>query len=411
LIVESVNQLFEPASEAEIVDVVQRAAVDRNALTIAGADTKRGWGRPVMAAAQLSVKNFGGIDLYEPEELVLSARAGTTMSEIAQRLSQQGQHLAFEPPDFGPLFGSAAGAGTLGGTVACNLAGPRRIAAGAARDHVLGFAGVNGLGDAFKAGGRVVKNVTGFDLAKLMSGSFGTLAVMTTITLKVLPAPEDSCSVLVFGPTADAAIEIMGLALRSPHEPSGVAFLPERVAARAALATDARSGSSVVVLRLEGASPSVRARCAALKDLLMDRGEIVEIAAAESRDLWHAIRDVAPLIGDGTRAVWHLSVPPAMGARVAAEIAGADDDLYFDWGGGRIWFASATDPFVACDRIRAAINRTGGHATLFRASAQQHNTVAVFQPLSRVEATLVGRLKDQFDPYRILNPGRMYEGL
>jgi len=410
-----VPRIFVPAGEAEIVEAVRRAIADRQPLAICGAGSKDGWGRPV-EADRLSLASLSGIETYEPEELVLSARAGTTMSELEQRLAQHGQHFAFEPPDLGPLFGLPAGQGTLGGAVGCNLAGPRRIAGGAARDHVLGFSGVNGLGESFKAGGRVVKNVTGFDLAKLLAGSFGTLAILSQITLKVLPAPEDSCSILVFAEDAAGAIDIMGAALRSPHEISGAAYLPARVVRRLGVDAVTQAARGVVVLRIEGAAPSVAARTSGLRDLLKTRadksaGEIADVAAVESCRIWREIRDVARLIGDGVRTIWHISVPPAAGARIAAAIADADDDLYFDWGGGRIWLASASEPAVAAARIRAAVAAHGGHATLIRARDEARRTVAVFQPPSRAEAVLIGRLKDNFDPHRILNPGRMYAGL
>ena len=408
-------QTFVPRGEAELVEAVRWAITDKQSLAISGSGSKLGWGRPPESTAQplaaLSLDALDGIDLYEPEELVLSARAGTKMSELEQRLAQHGQQLAFEPPDLGRLFGAPAGAGTLGGTIGCNLSGPRRLSAGAARDHVLGFAGVNGLAEPFKAGGRVVKNVTGFDLSKLLCGSFGTLAALTHITLKVLPAPEDSCSILVFVADANAATLIMGAALQSPHEIGGAAYLPERVARHSHVAPIAQAGKSVVALRLEGAAPSVAARGAALKDLLKDRGEIADLTMVESRGLWGEIRDVAPYVGDAVRSVWHISVPPAAGAKIAAEIAAPDDDFYFDWGGGRIWLASETDVVGAATRIRRAVAAVGGHATLIRAADEARRTVPVFQPPSRAEAALIGRLKDNFDPHRIFNPGRMYEGL
>jgi glycolate oxidase FAD binding subunit len=406
-----VPQAFIPRGEAEVVDAVRWAIAGKHPLAISGAGSKQGWGRPSDATSSLSLKALGGIDLYEPEELVLSARAGTRMSELEQRLAQHGQQLAFEPPDLGPLFGREAGQGTLGGAVGCNLAGPRRIAAGAARDHVLGFSGVNGLGETFKAGGRVVKNVTGFDLSKLLSGSFGTLAVMTQITLKVLPAPEESRSILVVGADAAGAIGVMGTALRSPHEIDGAAYLPVRAAQRSRVMAIAQGVKPVVALRLEGAAPSVAARGTALKDLLKDRGEIVELATVESRILWGEIRDVAPYVTDATRAVWHISVPPATGAKIATETATEDDDVYFDWGGGRIWLASAEDVATTAMRVRRAVIGVGGHATLIRAADAARRTVPVFQPPSGAEAALIARLKDNFDPHRILNPGRMYEGL
>lgn len=404
------SQTFVPTSEAELVEAVRWALANKQALAVAGSGSKLGWGRPTDAPASLSLKALDGIDLYEPEELVLSAHAGTKIAELEQRLAQHGQQLAFEPPDLGPLFGGAAGQGTLGGAIGCNLSGPRRIAAGAARDHVLGFSGVNGLAEPFKAGGRVVKNVTGFDLSKLLTGSFGTLAILSHVTLKVLPAPEEAHSILVFGADAHAANDIMGLALRSPHELSGAAYLPTRAAARSQVASIAHAAQPVVVLRLEGAAPSVAARSAALQVLLNGRGAIAELTTHESRAVWREIRDVSPFISDATRAVWHVSVPPAAGAIVAAT-AQADDDIFFDWGGGRIWLASAQDPAATAQRLRAAVVAAGGHATLIRANDAARRTVPVFQPPARAEAALIARLKDNFDPHRIFNPGRMYEGL
>lgn len=405
------SQSFIPRTPSEVVEAVRWSVAGGGALRLSGLGTKEDWGRPVDGAGTLSLRAFGGIDLYEPEELVLSVRAGTPMSEVEQRLAQHGQHLAFEPPDFGPLFGHPAGGGSLGGAIGCNLAGPRRVSAGAARDHVLGFSGVNGLGEPFKAGGRVVKNVTGFDLSKLLTGSFGTLAVMTEITLKVLPAPEDVRTVLVFRLAPTAAIEALGIALRSPHEVSGAAYLPHSCAARSSVSTLAHAAAPVAVVRIEGAAPSVAARCEALRSLLSDWGEIVELGEQDSRRLWREIRDVHPLIAAGHRSVWRLSVPPAAGAGVAARVCDADDDIYFDWGGGLIWLASAGDPIATEPSIRAAVAQAGGHATLIRAAAAVRSRVAVFQPLSRIEAGLVRRIKDQFDPHRILNPGRMYEGV
>ncbi len=406
------DQIFVPRSEGEVAEAVRWALAGRHALAISGAGTKFGWGRPVNAVASLKLAQFSDIELYEPEELVLSARAGTSMSEIERRLAQHGQQLAFEPPDFGPLFGTPAGGGTLGGAVACNLAGPRRIHAGAARDHVLGFAGVNGLGESFKAGGRVVKNVTGFDLSKLVSGSFGTLAVMTHITLKVLPAPEESRTILLLGCAAAAAIGAMAAALGSPHEISGAAFLPAALATKSRIVSIAGAGVSVTALRIEGAGPSVAVRAETLRTLLGVRGAIGELTDVESRVLWREIRDVAPFLNDRARAIWQLSVPPANGAQVAGDVARqVDGECYFDWGGGRIWLSTVSETIETAAVIRAAVAAVGGHATLMRAGDAARRSVAAFQPLSGAEKHLVARLKDNFDPHRIFNPGRMYEGV
>jgi glycolate oxidase FAD binding subunit len=389
------DESFAPHSEAEVLDLVRHAANDKRPLIVQGAGTKRGWGRPI-AGDVLDLSQLSGITLYEPEELVLSAQAATPLAEIERRLAQRGQRLAFEPPDLGPLYGVPKDKGTLGGAVACNLAGPRRISAGAARDHVLGFAGVSGRGEAFKSGGRVVKNVTGFDLSKLLAGSFGTLAVMTSLTLKVLPASEMTATVLLTGLDTEAAVAAMSKALNSPHEVSGAAHLPH-------------VQPSLTALRLEGTSVSVAARVDGLKALL---GATDLLDTTASVRFWSEVRDVAPLLDDPERAVWQVSIPPASGATVAAAIrARLDARHYFDWGGGRLWLAVAGDVAEGATVIRTAVAASGGHASLMRAADGARRRVAPFQPLPPAEAALVKRLKDNFDPAGILNPSRMYEGV
>jgi glycolate oxidase FAD binding subunit len=296
----------------------------------------------------------------------------------------------------GPLYGVPGAGGTLAGAIACNLAGPRRISAGAARDHLLGFTGVSGRGQVFKSGGLVVKNVTGFDLSKLIAGSFGTLAVMTTLTLKVLPAPEATMTIVLSGRSTADATQAMTRALNSPHDVSGAAYLPGM-------------RPSLTALRLEGTKASVAARADALRSLL-GSGDLLDTAS--SQRFWGEVRDVAPILPDPDRAIWHLSVPPASGAIVAdAILARLDAQYYLDWGGGRLWLAVAGEVAESAAVIRDAVARSGGHATLMRASEGARRRVPPFQPLPAPQAALVKRLKQTFDPAGILNPGRMYEGI
>ncbi|HEX9699490.1 MAG TPA: FAD-binding protein, partial [Acidobacteriota bacterium] len=222
---------FRPDSGAQLAELVAWAAAEEAPLEIVGRGSKQGFGRPVQAAHGLDLSALAGITLYEPEELVLAAHAGTPLAEIEAALAAQNQHLAFEPPDLGPLLGHEADDGSIGGVLACNLSGPRRLKSGAARDHFLGVAAVSGRGEVFKSGGRVVKNVTGYDLCKLLAGSHGTLAVMTDVTVKVMPRPEKTRTVMVFGQDDRQALVVMTQALNSPHEVSGAAHLPAAVAA------------------------------------------------------------------------------------------------------------------------------------------------------------------------------------
>ncbi|HEX6101964.1 MAG TPA: FAD-binding protein, partial [Alphaproteobacteria bacterium] len=248
--------LLTPRDAADVLEIARDAVEHEAPLEILGHGSKRGFGRPVQASRTLDLSQLSGITLYEPDELVLRAGAGTPLALISRVLAEKRQQLAFEPGDWGPLYGTAPGLGTLGGAIAANLAGPRRIKAGAARDHILGFTAVNGRGEAFKAGGRVMKNVTGYDLPKLMAGSFGTLAILTEVTVKVLPAPEAIRTLLIAGLEDARAVAAMSQALGSAHEVSAAAHLPTRIAARSGVRAVALAGRAVTALRLDGPEPS-----------------------------------------------------------------------------------------------------------------------------------------------------------
>ncbi len=406
---QSMTETLKPGDAEQVREVVAWAAAEAAPIEVVGGGSKRALGRPTQATHGLDVSALAGITLYEPAELVLGARAGTKLAEIEAALAEHRQQLAFEPPDYGPLLGGAAGRQTLGGVLACNLSGPRRVKAGAARDHFLGLKAVSGRGEAFKAGGRVVKNVTGYDLCKLICGSYGTLAVMTEVTVKVLPAAEKTRTVLVFGLDDQAAIDAMTAALTGPEEVSGAAHLPAAAAARIAVDYVGGAGANVTALRVEGPAPSVEQRCRSLRDLLGAYGGIEELHGHNSGSLWRAVGDATPLAGQAGRVIWRLSAPPSSGAAVAAQIAReADAEYFYDWGGGLIW-VSLDAPFEPL--VRAAVAETGGHATLVVATEEQRGSLAVFDPQSPGVAALTARVKDGFDPKGVLNPGRMYAGV
>jgi len=409
-------QVLRPADADELRETVASAAAARVPLAVAGAGTKTGLGRPMDCGHVLDLSRLSGVTLYEPEELVISAAAGTPVSVVEETLRAGGQEMCFEPADYGPLLGKPAARGTIGGVFACNLSGPRRVKSGAARDFLLGAKAVNGRGESFKCGGRVMKNVTGYDVCKLLAGSFGTLAVMSEVTFKVLPLPAQIHSVLVLGLDDAAAVAAMAAALMSPFEVYGAAHLPAAAAARSGVATVRSAGKAVTAVRVEGPPPSIRYCCGKLTEMLRARGAVAEIDEAESALLWREIRDVALLPADG-RAVWRLSVTPSKGAEVAREIAGAcDAQFLFDWGGGLVWLAAASEERpealeAEAQAIRQAVAGAGGHALLVRASEAARTRIPVFQPQSHAAAALTLGLKESFDPNRVLNPGRMYEGV
>ncbi|MGN6466001.1 MAG: glycolate oxidase subunit GlcE [Rhizobiaceae bacterium] len=395
---------FTPSTSEEVLSAVQWALSQEEPLEILGHGSKRGIGRPVQAAHTLDLSGLSGVTLYEPEELVLSAKAGTPIAEIEKLLDDNRQQLAFEPMDYGPLFGAERGGGTIGGVLAANVSGPRRIKAGAARDHILGIAAVSGRGEAFKSGGRVVKNVTGYDLSKAMAGSWGTLAVVTDLTFKVLPAAETEATLAVSGLSDEQAVNVMAHAMGSSAEVSAAAHLPVLVSGKVAGGTLA--GTAATVLRVEGVAPSVAWRIGHLKDLLKAAGEMQEIAPEQSRALWRDIRDCSPF-ADGVKPVWRVSMAPSEGHRMIDALRReAGVNAFYDWQGGLIWLEMAAEPEAAA--LRAMVRRFGGgHATLVRAGEPERAALDVFEPQPPALAALSGRLKLEFDPKGILNPGRM----
>jgi glycolate oxidase FAD binding subunit len=392
---------FRPSDEADLVAIVQQALASEEPLELIAGGSKRGLGRPLQVPHVLDLGGFSGIRDYEPEELVLTAGAATPLSEIEAALDGARQMLAFEPGDWRALLGTSAEASTLGGAIACNLAGPRRIRQGAARDHFLGFHAVSGLGEAFKAGGRVVKNVTGYDLSKLMAGSHGTLAALTEISVKVLPRPEATRTVVLSGLDAGQALTAMTQALNSAHELTAAAHLPAEVAS---------GGKAMTLARVEGPAPSVEARAAALRRELASYSDAEITGDDVSLELWREIRDAAPLASLTDRAIWRVSVAPSTAPALIATLGKKLDLRYFlDWGGGLVWLAVPPAQDAGAAIIRSAIG--GGHATLIRASDAIRAAVSVFQPQAREVAALSARVKESFDPKRLFNRGRMYREL
>lgn len=404
---------YRPETPEQVRELVAWALSEEAPLEVLGQGSKRGLGRPVQAERALDLTGLTGILLYEPDELVLQARAGTPLAEIEAALAEKNQQLAFEPMDYGPLYGAERGSGTLGGLVACNLSGPRRIKMGAARDHILGVSAVSGRGEVFKSGGRVVKNVTGYDLSKLLAGSYGTLGVMTEVTIKVLPAPERTRSVLIMGLDEKGGLRAMTRALTSAHEVSGAAHLPAELAARSAVSYVREAATSVTAIRVEGPTASAAHRCQALRQELADLGPSEELHSQNSATLWRELRDVEPLAGLEGQAIWRISVAPSAGPGLVEAIrkAGVAAWVYYDWGGGLIWLATPASEDAGADTIRGKLHEAGGgHATLVRAPETLRASVPVFEPQDPAKVALQARIKEGFDPKRLLNPGRMLAG-
>ena len=390
-----------PTTEAQACAVVKSVIDSRVPLTLRGGGTRAGLGRPAQAASTLSSAGLTGITLYEPAEMVIAARAGTPLAVVQEMLAERGQMLPFEPMDHRPLYGSD-GDPTIAAVAACNISGPRRINAGAARDSLIGVRMVNGRGEMIKSGGRVMKNVTGLDLVKLVSGSHGTLGFLTEVTFRVLPKPAEIATLQWRGLSDGQGTALLSKALGSPFEPMAAAHLPAGLAGDAAL----------TLLRLENFPDSIEYRSGELALLLGEYGVPDRLEGALMSTLWREIRDAAFFAGTG-EAVWRLSLKPTDGPKAATAIGrmlpGAR--WFYDWGGGLVWLAAPADGDAGAAAIRVALKPLGGHATLVRAPDAVRAATDVFQPLAEPLMRVTAGIKKSFDPAGIFEPGRMYAGI
>ncbi|WP_457795803.1 glycolate oxidase subunit GlcE [Methylocystis sp. S23] len=397
--------ILEIRDAADAAEALRGANARKTPFAIAGAGTKKRLGRHAPQPQELSTRALTGVTLYEPEELVLSARAGTPLREIEELLDAHRQQLAFEPMDYAPLLGGATKSATIGGVVAVNASGPRRIKAGAARDHLLGFHCVTGRGEIVKSGGRVMKNVTGYDLSKLVCGSYGTLALLTDVTLKVLPRAETEQTLMVLGLDEAQSLAVLRRASGAPHEVSCFAMLPSGAAPLGL-------GANAALLRIEGPEISVATRRDALMSELGESGaDFGTLPPPESAVLWASLRDAAPIAAYAGQ-VWRVSVAPTEGFRVTEALRRAGAPIlahFYDWAGGLVWLCLDSAPDAHAGTVRAAIDAHGGHATLIRASDDARARVDVFHPQPAPLAALTKRVKESFDPAHILERGRMRE--
>jgi glycolate oxidase FAD binding subunit len=381
-----------PADEAGIIDLVLAASAAREPIAIEGQGSKRGLLRPVQAARGLSTRALTGITLYHPAELIISARAGTPLAEIEAVVAEKGQQLIAEPPYLGSVFGTSAPP-SIGGVVAANLSGPRRITWGATRDHVMGLRFVNGAGEVIRSGGRVLKNVTGLDLCKLLSGSYGTLGVISEVTLKVLPAPETSATLFIETPDLTSAVAALSAGLGSPFGVSAAAALP-------------RNDHVVAALRLEDFAASVTYRMEKLCGVLGGYGAQRVVEDGESRAFWRSVREVEPLQLGAHEALWRVSVRPSAGPGIAAMAGMIGGRSMLDWGGGLIWVAAAPSP-ANHTTITEAVRAQGGTAMLFRAPDSLRLSVPVLPEANDALYRIEKRVKDALDPVGLFNPGHL----
>lgn len=401
----TLTNVISPTSSEELIEVVAQANRDNKAIEIKGAGTKQSIGYDITSDIQLNMLGLSGIAEYTASELVMSAKAGTSLDVVKAALDDNNQMLAFEPADHSILLGSG-GRQTMGGIFAANLSGSRRLAAGAARDGLLGINFVNGKGELIKTGGKVMKNVTGLDLVKFLAGSWGTLGVMRDVTFKVLPKQDVTATLLIHGLSDQDATQAMALAMAQSVEVSSAAHLPQSLSGT--VLNGKFFGKSMTMLRLEGLELSVKIRKEKLQNVLQKYGDTSWLGTSDSSALWTEISNVKPLHGKPDAGIWRASVAPSDGHKVVAELHNNSDvDAFYDWQGGLVWIAVNSGGNI--DAVRQAVQKVGGgYATLLQKGAAYDDAVDVFEPQNIAVAALSERIKVQFDPNNILNPGRMY---
>ncbi|MFA7603635.1 MAG: FAD-binding protein [Novosphingobium sp.] len=384
----SVNAM-RPTSEGELVEIIGAAGGAGARLRIRSGGSKDGVGA-ASSAGVLDMSGFSGIVDYDPSELVLTAHAATPLSDVMAAVAAEGQALAFDPFDHAPLFGHAPGAATLGGVIAGNVSGPRRLARGAARDHLLGFVAVSGRGERFIGGGKVVKNVTGYDLPKLMAGSWGRLAALTELTVKVLPRPRTAAMLRIHGLDAAAAVAAMAQAMGSPADVAAARHVPE-----------GKSGPAVTELLIDGFPASVSARLGALADLLVGAvgSARIETIAADA-SAWPALDLVRDMPSE--HALWKVSLRPSAAPGFVAQAEALGAQWAMDWAGGLVWVAIDD----TTTRVRDLAVMEGGHAALMRAPDVLRAAVPAFQPAPTEVAALEERVRRAFDPLGVFETGR-----
>jgi glycolate oxidase FAD binding subunit len=384
-------------TEADVLDAVRDAREHRRTLEIVGAGTKRVFGRVMQCDEVLDVSGISGIVSYEPEELILTVKAGTPVANITALLQSKNQRLGFEPADWGPLLGAPANKATIGGVLSADVCGPAAVRYSRARDSLLGYRAVNGLGEAYKAGGKVVKNVTGFDLPKLMCGAMGTLGVLTEVTLRLYPKPSDTATLIVRDVSPQEGFAVLRTIWSSPLEATGLSYLPSRTA----LAGLGEIGKGAALIRLEGAPEPLREKIEGATALLGSKTE-----STVETDVFDDVAN-AKIFAAQDLDVWRVFVPPADAATVIGKIQ--PPSWFADWAGGLLWVGML--PGNDGVRLRELIAPFGGHTTLVKSSEATCRRVDVFQSEAPARAALTKAVKAAFDPLHIFNPGRMWEGV
>jgi glycolate oxidase FAD binding subunit len=406
-----------PKKEKEVADLIKKFHKTNTSVEIIGSGSKKKIGKPLQCAKTLNLSKLSGIIEYLPGELYIKVKSGTTIDEIESALKKNKQQLAFEPIDFGYLFLGKSDYGTAAGQVSCNLSGPRRFKSGSIRDHVLGFKAVNGRGEIIKSGGTVVKNVTGYDLSKLICGSYGTLCVLTEITFKVLPAPEESTTLAIHNLDINFAPSYLQKAVSSSNDVSGASFLPtdpvcnncQMDIKKTFKLNDLKEEGSITAIRIEGSKKSINERIENLKkDLNTSMLSISIIETVQSEIFWKKIKNLE-FFSKTSNNILRIVIPPSNCNQLVYQLP-KNFKFFLDWGGALIWVEACelTEPMF--NSVRKKVVRYGGYVSMIKNSDYLPYVEDVFT-IDRNRFSISESVKKSFDPKRILNPGKMYTGI
>ncbi len=400
---------FKPSSREEIAEIIKNCYKKSIPLEINGTKSKNKIGRNFQSEKTLDLSSYSGIIEYKPEELYIKVKAGTPLKEILEAIDKNNQQLAFEPIDFGFLFEGKSNGGTIGGVVACNFAGPRRFKVGSARDHVLGFQGINGKGEIIKSGGTVVKNVTGYDLCKLVSGSYGTLTVLTELSIKVLPKSESSKTLIINNPHLKKAMEYLGTALSSSTDPSGGVFYPERFENNFVF-NDLTHKGALTAIRIEGPTNSVDQRISRLvKELSLLENEYSVLDNFQTDLFWSKTRNLE-VFSNLKNNLLRVIVPVSETLNVIQKLKKYEINYFLDWGGNLIWLELETISLKILREIKEITQEHSGYFTIIKLEDDLKASADIFT-IDPIKYKISEKIKKSFDPKRIFNPGKMYSGI
>ena len=403
------QNIFKPISREEIAEIIRNCYKKNIPLEINGSKSKNKIGRNFQAEKTLDLTSYSGIIDYKPEELYIKVKAGTPINSIIEELDKHDQQLAFEPVDFGFLFNGKSNNGTIGGVISCNFAGPRRFKVGSARDHLLGFQGINGKGEIIKSGGTVVKNVTGYDLCKLISGSFGTLSVLTELSVKVLPKPQSSKTLIINNPHIKKAIEYLGTALSSSSDPSGGVFYPEQFD-QSFTFNDLTHKGALTAIRIEGPSNSVDHRIENLStELGLLKNEYSILESVQTKIFWNKTKNLE-IFSNSKKNLLRIVVPISETLSVLQKLKPYEINYFLDWGGSLIWVELEKISLKILREIKDLTQQHSGYFTIIKVEDDLKASADIFT-IDPIKYKISEKIKKSFDPKRIFNPGKMYSGI